>query len=102
MLPRAPEPDLVRAIHDRTEGVPFFARELAVALCVSGALREAPAGLELAGAGEVPLPDTIRDAVMIRVAELGDGARRAIEAAAVGGHALRPAARGRDRRRGQR
>ena len=85
VLPLAPEPDLVRAIHDRTEGVPFFARELAVALCVSGALREGPAGLELAGGGAVPLPDTIRDAVMIRVAELGDGARRAIEAAAVAG-----------------
>ena len=28
--PLAPEPDLVRAIHDRTEGVPFFARELAI------------------------------------------------------------------------
>jgi DNA-binding CsgD family transcriptional regulator len=85
VLPFAPGPELVRAIQDRTEGVPFFARELAVALCVSGALRETPAGLELAGAGEVPLPDTIRDAVMIRVAELGDGARRAIEAAAVAG-----------------
>ena len=33
----------------------------------------------------MPLPDTIRDAVMIRLAELGDGARRAIEAAAVAG-----------------
>jgi DNA-binding NarL/FixJ family response regulator len=85
VLPLAPSPDLVRAVHDRTEGVPFFARELAVALCVSGALREGPAGLELAGGGEVPLPDTIRDAVMIRVAELGDGARRAIEVAAVAG-----------------
>ena len=85
VLPAAPGPDLVRAIHDRTEGVPFFARELAVALCVSGALCESPAGLELAGDGDVPLPDTIRDAVMIRIAELGEGARRAIEVAAVGG-----------------
>jgi predicted ATPase len=85
VLPLEPGPELVRAIQDRTEGVPFFARELAVALCVSGALRETPSGLELAGAEEVPLPDTIRDAVMIRVAELGDGARRAIEAAAVAG-----------------
>jgi len=85
VLPLAPGPDLVRAIHDRTEGVPFFARELAIALCVSGALRETPAGLELAGADEVPLPDTIRDAVMLRLAELTDGARRAIEAAAVAG-----------------
>jgi DNA-binding CsgD family transcriptional regulator len=85
VLPAAPGPDLVRAIHDRTEGVPFFASEIATALCVSGGLRETPAGLELAGAGEVPLPDTIRDAVMIRVAELTDGARRAIEVAAIGG-----------------
>ena len=85
VLPSAPGPELVRAIHDRTEGVPFFARELATALCVSGALLQTPGGLELTAAGEVPLPDTVRDAVMIRVAELTEGARRAIEVAAVGG-----------------
>src|SRR5688500_18293476 len=61
VLPLGPAPDLVRTIQDRTEGVPFFARELAVALCVSGALRETPAGLELAGATDVPPPDPIRD-----------------------------------------
>src|SRR5918994_5020757 len=50
VLPLGPGPDLVRTIQDRTEGVAFFARELAVALCVSGALRETPAGLGVAGA----------------------------------------------------
>ena len=44
VLPSDAGPELVRAIHDRTEGVPFFARELAAALCVSGALRRRPPG----------------------------------------------------------
>ena len=53
--------------------------------CVSGALAPGRRGLELAGGGEVPLPDTVRDAVLIGAAELlGRG---------------RAAARGRGRRR---
>ncbi len=39
-----------RAIHDRTEGIPFFVEELAAALRVSGALRPGPAGGRARGA----------------------------------------------------
>ena len=56
-------------------------------------------GLELAGNGEIPVPETIRDAVLLRAAGLSDDARAAAEAAAVAGAALRPRARGRARRR---
>ena len=35
-----PSPSLARAIHDRTEGIPFFVEELAAALRVSGALAD--------------------------------------------------------------
>ena len=45
--------------------LPFFVEELAAALRVSGALTRGRRGLELAGDGEVPLPDTVRDAVLI-------------------------------------
>jgi len=78
-------PGLVRAVHDRTEGVPFFVEELARALQTAGRLARGHRGLELAGAGKVPLPDTVRDAVLIGAAELADDARAAADVAAVAG-----------------
>ncbi len=81
----APAPALVRAIHDRTEGIPFFVEELAAALRVSGALRPGPQGVGLAAEGDVPIPDTVRDAVLIGFAELGEPCRHAARVAAVAG-----------------
>ena len=80
-----PAPSLAEVIHDRTQGVPFFVEELAAALHVSGALTATPAGLVLAAEEQVPLPETVRDAVLIRATELSDAGRRAAEVAAVGG-----------------
>ena len=40
---RRPSPPLARAIHERTEGLPFFVEELACALRVSGAVHGRPA-----------------------------------------------------------
>src|SRR5215207_4773995 len=62
VLPSPPSPATARAMHDRTEGIPFFVEELAAALRVSGALQPGASGLELVGDGAVPLPDTVRDA----------------------------------------
>ena len=42
---RAASPGLVRTIHDRTEGIPFFVEELAAALRVSGAVQQGRRGL---------------------------------------------------------
>ena len=84
-LDEPPSAGLVRAIHDRTEGIPFFVEELAAALRVSGALRCTRRGAELADDGEVPLPDTVRDAVLISASELSPAGRRAAEVAAVAG-----------------
>jgi DNA-binding CsgD family transcriptional regulator len=78
-------PALAAAVHDRTHGVPFFVEELAAALEKSGALTPSVRGLELARHGEVPLPDTVRDAVLIGMAERSDAARAAAEVAAVAG-----------------
>ena len=78
-------PSLATAIHDRTEGIPFFVEELAAALRVSGVLRAGRRGLELGGDGEVPLPDTVRDAVLIGASELSEPAALAAEVAAVAG-----------------
>lgn len=62
---QAPAPSLVGAIHDRTQGVPFFVEELARALLVTNALTAGRRGLELAMSGRVPVPDTVRDAVLV-------------------------------------
>ena len=79
-----PAPSLARTIHDRTQGVPFFAEELAEALHRTGALTEGPRGLELAGR-DVPIPDTVRDAVLASIGDLSEPGRSAATAAAVAG-----------------
>lgn len=84
-LGAAPSPSLVRAVCDATQGTPFFVEELAAALRVSGQLKRGRDGLELGQHGEVPLPDTIRDAVLISASELSQEGRAAAEAAAVAG-----------------
>ena len=86
----APSPPLARAIHERTEGLPFFVEELACALQVSGTVQPGRRGLELSADGAVPLPDTVRDAVLISASELSEAARAAAEVAAVAGESFEP------------
>jgi DNA-binding NarL/FixJ family response regulator len=83
LLPEGPSPSLVRTVHDRTLGSPFFVCELVAALGVRDSLRPGPRGLELAEGGEVPIPDSIREAVLIGASDLSPAAREAAEAAAV-------------------
>jgi len=85
VLDSKPAPSLVQAVNDATQGTPFFVEELAAALLVSGALKEGAQGLELDRASEIPVPDTVRDAVLIRASELSEAGRKAAEAAAVAG-----------------
>jgi DNA-binding CsgD family transcriptional regulator len=80
-----PAPSLVRSIYDSTQGTAFFVEELASALVVSGALRPGAQGVELDRRREIPIPDTVRDAVIIRASELSEKGRAAAEAAAVAG-----------------
>lgn len=78
-------PALAATVHDRTQGVPFFVEELAAALAARGLVAAAPGGVELVPGGEVPLPDTVRDAIFVRLEQLGDEARSALAVAAVAG-----------------
>ncbi|HEX7293099.1 MAG TPA: AAA family ATPase, partial [Solirubrobacterales bacterium] len=84
-LGSAPSRPLVRTVHDRAQGLPFFVEELAGALSKEGRLQQGATGLELAEGGEVTVPETIRDAVLLRFGDLGPEARAAAEAAAVAG-----------------
>jgi DNA-binding NarL/FixJ family response regulator len=83
-------PSLRRAVFDRTDGVPFFVNELGSALAASGRLEAGPAGLELLKGQDVPLPDSVRDAVLLRAAGLSDDARAAVMTAAVAGQTFDP------------
>jgi DNA-binding CsgD family transcriptional regulator len=78
-------PSLRRAVFDRTDGIPFYVTELGAALVASGRLQPGPSGLELLDGADVPLPESVRDAVLLRAAGLSDEARAAVTAAAVAG-----------------
>src|SRR5919108_100275 len=88
ILEGAPARSLTRTIHDRTEGIPFYVEELARALLLTGSLTPGRHGLELSKAGEVPLPSSVRDAVLIGASELSDAARTAADVAAAAGEAF--------------
>jgi DNA-binding NarL/FixJ family response regulator len=88
LLPEEPSPALARTVHDRTMGSPFFVEELVAALSVRGSLRAGRRGLELAAGDEVPVPDSVREAVLVGISDLSPEAREAAETAAVLGPQL--------------
>ncbi|MDA0180170.1 AAA family ATPase [Solirubrobacter phytolaccae] len=88
-LGAAPAPALAAALYDRTQGIPFFIQELAAVLQAGDRLSAGPDGLELLHDTEVPIPETIRDAVLARTMGLSDAGRAAAEAAAVVGPEFR-------------
>ena len=81
----APTAALARTLYDRTQGVPFFIEELCAALVTGRRVAATPGGLELADGDELPLPDTLRDAVLARADALSPEARSVLEAACVAG-----------------
>lgn len=83
LLAEQPSPALVRTIQDRTLGSPFFVEELVTALEARGSLRSGRRGLELVERDEVPIPDSVREAVLVGIGEVSAEAREAAEAAAV-------------------
>jgi DNA-binding NarL/FixJ family response regulator len=84
-LGAAPARSLAGTLHDRTQGIPFFVEELCAALVAAGRVIETRNGVELSGGDEIPLPESIRDAVLTRTRPLSDDARRVLEVASVAG-----------------
>src|SRR4051794_11470246 len=84
-LGEAPSPALARIVHDRTQGVPFFVEELCAVLREGDRVQPGKRGVDLAGEADVPVPETIRDAVLLRTASLSEDARAAADVAAVSG-----------------
>jgi DNA-binding NarL/FixJ family response regulator len=85
VLDARPSARLAATLHDRTCGIPFFIEELAGALGSAGRLQPGADGLELALDADVPLPQTVRDAVLLRTGDLSGRARTTAEAASVAG-----------------
>ncbi|MGQ0604900.1 MAG: ATP-binding protein [Anaerolineales bacterium] len=85
VLNQEPGPALATMLFDRTQGLPLFVEELAGGLVAGRRLQTGKAGMELIAGAEVPIPDTLRDAVLLRLDGLAESARRLIEiAAAIG------------------
>jgi DNA-binding CsgD family transcriptional regulator/tetratricopeptide (TPR) repeat protein len=82
MLGRSPRPDVVKWIHDRSEGNPFFTEELIAVLDLSG---EGGAKASAIAHRESRLPPSIRDILLGRLSGLSEDARRVLRIAAVAG-----------------
>jgi tetratricopeptide (TPR) repeat protein len=83
VLGQPPAPQLAAAIYARTQGVPFFIEELAIGLAASDCLREGRNGIELASDQGIPLPDAVRDAVLLRAEGICEQAWQTLEVASV-------------------
>jgi DNA-binding NarL/FixJ family response regulator len=82
---------LAAMLFERTQGLPLFVEELAGVIAASGRLQKGPAGLELAPGSDVPIPNTLRDAVVLRLDGLSESARRLVEIASALGLEFDPA-----------
>jgi DNA-binding NarL/FixJ family response regulator len=82
---QAPEPSLASALYERTQGVPLFVEELSAALVAAGRVVQTRRGVALLGGDELPLPDTLRDAILARGEHLSPAARGVLEVASVAG-----------------
>ena len=85
VLGARPGSTLARTLYDRTQGVPFFIEELAVALATAGRLEKAEGTVELGPEETLPLPDTIKETVLLRAERLSSTGRHTLEIAAAAG-----------------
>jgi DNA-binding CsgD family transcriptional regulator len=80
-----PSPRLAGVVYESTQGVAFFVEELAAALRLGCGLEETPAGLDIDAGCAIPLPETVRDAVLVAASDLSEAGHAAAQAAAVAG-----------------
>lgn len=80
-----PSPDLATLVYDKTQGVPLYVEELAGALLSSRRVERSSDGVRIVDGSEVPIPEGITDAVILRLHVLSEAARGHLEIAAVAG-----------------
>ena len=81
----APQPALAAVVASRADGLPFAVEELAFALRDAGRLAYHDGAVTLAGAGAAPVPEGVREAVLLRASRLTAEERALLETAAVAG-----------------
>ncbi len=86
-LPHAPTA-LIRSLHQHTGGNPFFILETLRALVEGGHLDVSTQPWTWQATPSLPVPDTVRQALSLRWAQLPSEARQALEVAAVLGRAF--------------
>ncbi|MFN8499633.1 MAG: AAA family ATPase [Anaerolineae bacterium] len=79
------DPALAGLLYERTDGIPLFVTELASALALQGRLRRGPSGIELAPGADLPIPESLRDAVLLGLDRLPERALGLLHLAAVAG-----------------
>jgi len=84
----SPHPDLISVIYEQTRGMPLFVEELSNALVSCGCVQKGANGIELEPGKDVPIPESIRDAILLRIDNLSNHARKILEVAAVAGMAF--------------
>jgi DNA-binding CsgD family transcriptional regulator len=90
VLDDVPGRALATTIFLNTQGIPFFVEELVRALAVQGRLGPSRRGVELVGREDLPIPESVRDAVLVRTATLPAPAWEALQVAAVAGGRFQP------------
>ncbi len=85
LLGATPQPTLTAVVASRADGIPFAVEELALALRDGGRLAFRDGTVALAGAGAAPVPDGIKEAVLLRASRLAGEERTLLEAATVAG-----------------
>jgi DNA-binding NarL/FixJ family response regulator len=80
-----PSIQLTSILMDRTQGIPLFVEELLLALQKSGNLIRTGDEIQLDTNRELPIPESIRDAVALRLDGLSEQAQNLLEIAAVAG-----------------
>jgi DNA-binding CsgD family transcriptional regulator/tetratricopeptide (TPR) repeat protein len=76
---------LAAKLLESTQCLPMYLEELSRALLMNGALRKVGNELELARGEQLPLPESIQDAVLSQLQRLSDPARAGLESLAVAG-----------------
>lgn len=81
----SPSPALAADLQRWSGGLPLYIEDLIETLVRRGALQPTPEGLACATDAVLPVPESLRDSVMLRMATLEPAAQRVLERAAVMG-----------------
>ncbi|MDH5607758.1 MAG: AAA family ATPase, partial [Anaerolineae bacterium] len=85
LLQSTVSPSLSQALYYKTQGVPFFIEELTAAMNENGHLQTDGQIIDLVSPENIPLPETVRDAILIRFDKLSPQTKEYLEIASVVG-----------------